>query len=71
VGAGNISGADVVRALKGIGFVEVSQKGSHVKLRRDVYTVIVPMHRELKEGTLRSIARQAGMTWGDFRALLG
>jgi predicted RNA binding protein YcfA (HicA-like mRNA interferase family) len=70
VGAGNISGADVVRALRAIGFVQTSQKGSHVKLRRDSLTVIVPMHHELKEGTLRSIARQAAMTWGDFRALL-
>lgn len=64
-----ISGSDVVRALKRIGFEQVSQKGSHVKMRRSPCTVIVPMHRELAEGTLRSIARQAGLTWGDFRAL--
>ena len=51
--------------------MQVTQKGSHVKLRRGPNTAIVPMHREVKEGTMRSIARQAGMTWGDFRALVG
>jgi predicted RNA binding protein YcfA (HicA-like mRNA interferase family) len=70
VGAGNVSGSDVVRALERIGFVYVSQKGSHVKLRRNANTVIVPQHSEIKQGTLHSIARQAGLTWGDFRALL-
>lgn len=67
---GNISGADVVRALEAIGFVRVSQKGSHVKMHRPPHTAIVPMHREVADGTLRSIARQAGMTWGDFVSLL-
>jgi predicted RNA binding protein YcfA (HicA-like mRNA interferase family) len=67
---GNVSGADVVRALESIGFVRISQKGSHVKLRRNDRTTIVPMHREVATGTLRSIAQQAGLTWGDFAALL-
>ncbi len=42
---------------------EVSQSGSHLKLRHPAgRTVIVPMHRELARGTLRSILRQADLT---------
>ena len=58
-----LSGRDVVRALKKLGFVEVSQRGSHKKLRHaDGRTVIVPMHDEVALGTLRSIMRQARIT---------
>jgi predicted RNA binding protein YcfA (HicA-like mRNA interferase family) len=60
-----------VRLLGVVGFAQVSQRGSHVKLRNATgRTVIVPMHRELKTGTLRSILRQAGLTPDEFVALL-
>jgi predicted RNA binding protein YcfA (HicA-like mRNA interferase family) len=46
-----LSGAQVIAALARGGFVEVSQRGSHVKLRRDDgTTVTVPRHRELAAG---------------------
>jgi predicted RNA binding protein YcfA (HicA-like mRNA interferase family) len=49
----------------------VSQRGSHVKLRRDDgRVVIVPMHAELARGTLRSILRQAGLSLDELTALL-
>lgn len=67
---GNISGWDVVRALKSVGFVIMGQRGSHMKLRKDSCVVIVPLHREVKTGTLHGIAEQAGYTWADFQALL-
>jgi predicted RNA binding protein YcfA (HicA-like mRNA interferase family) len=52
------------------GFVQVSQRGSHAKLRADDgRTVIVPMHGELARGTLRSILRQAGLSSDEFNAL--
>ncbi|MGI8823587.1 MAG: type II toxin-antitoxin system HicA family toxin [Acidimicrobiia bacterium] len=58
-----------MRALTKAGFAEVSQRGSHIKLRNgEGRTVIVPMHRELARGTLRSILRQADLT---AEALLG
>jgi len=65
-----VSGAEVVKALVGVGFVEVSQRGSHVKLRKADSTVVVPMHKELAAGTLRSIIRQSGLSVEDFLALL-
>jgi predicted RNA binding protein YcfA (HicA-like mRNA interferase family) len=53
-----VSGRAVVSALTKEGFAEVSQRGSHLKLRSAAgRTVIVPMHRELARGTLRSILR--------------
>jgi predicted RNA binding protein YcfA (HicA-like mRNA interferase family) len=49
----------------------VSQRGSHLKLRDPAgKTVIVPMHRELARGTLRSILRQADLTVEAFVELL-
>lgn len=65
-----VSGADVVRALRTLGFVEVGQRGSHRKLKKDTWTVIVPMHDELRVGTLHSILRQAGITQHQLRELL-
>jgi len=66
-----VSGQDVVRALRGVGFEQISQRGSHVKLRNtEGRTVIVPMHRELAPGTLRSILRQAALSAEEFTALL-
>jgi predicted RNA binding protein YcfA (HicA-like mRNA interferase family) len=53
-----------------MGFVQTSQRGSHVKLRREQLTVIVPIHRELAPGTLRSILRQAQLTPEDFAKLI-
>ncbi|MGO8992199.1 MAG: type II toxin-antitoxin system HicA family toxin [Polyangiaceae bacterium] len=64
---GPVSGTKVVAALGCLGFVQVSQKGSHVKVRSaDGRTAIVPMHREIALGTLRSILRQAGVTPDEF-----
>jgi predicted RNA binding protein YcfA (HicA-like mRNA interferase family) len=66
-----VSGADIVRALSKAGFGQVGQRGSHVKLKHaDARIVIVPMHRELATGTLRSILRQTRLTVDDLLALL-
>lgn len=65
-----VSGADTVAALRKAGFEEISQRGSHVKLRSADATVIVPLHRELAPGTLRSVLRQAGTAVDDFAKLL-
>ncbi|MGF1617995.1 MAG: type II toxin-antitoxin system HicA family toxin [Acidimicrobiia bacterium] len=66
-----VSGREAMRALEKAGFTQVSQKGSHVKLRNDAgRTVIIPLHRELARGTLASILRQAGLSAEEFRELL-
>jgi predicted RNA binding protein YcfA (HicA-like mRNA interferase family) len=54
-----------------VGYSQLSQRGSHVKLGNDAgRTAIVPMHRELASGTLRSVLRQAGLTVEEFIELL-
>jgi predicted RNA binding protein YcfA (HicA-like mRNA interferase family) len=66
-----VSGRQAIRALQKLGFEEVSQRGSHVKLRNEIgRTTIVPLHDELARGTLRSILRQAAITVEDFRGAL-
>jgi predicted RNA binding protein YcfA (HicA-like mRNA interferase family) len=66
-----VSGAEAVKALERGGFVHVSTRGGHAKLRRpEGGLVIVPLHRTLAVGTLASILRQAGLAAEDFRILL-
>ena len=64
---------EVKRKLEAAGFTEVSQKGSHVKFAKQtdegLRTAIVPRHREITVGTLRSILRQAGLSTDEFEAL--
>jgi len=52
--------------LQLLGFERIRQKGSHVMLRRAGIGCVVPLHREIKTGTLASIIRQAGLTTEDF-----
>jgi predicted RNA binding protein YcfA (HicA-like mRNA interferase family) len=50
-----VSGRDVVKPLGHVGFIQVSQRGSHATLRHADRAVIVPLHREIAPGSLRSI----------------
>jgi predicted RNA binding protein YcfA (HicA-like mRNA interferase family) len=64
---------EVKRKLEAAGYTEFGQRGSHVKFVKNmpdgVRTAIVPKHREVTAGTLRSILRQAGLTADEFEAL--
>ena len=59
------SGAELCRLLELNGFVKVRQRGSHrvmqKKTEAGTVTVPVPMHDEIKIGTLMSIMRQSGL----------
>ena len=61
-----ISGAEVVRALIRLGFAKIRQSGSHVVMRRGAVGCVVPMHSEVKVGTLAGILRQAEVTADEF-----
>ena len=52
--------------VKEFGFSFVSQKGSHMKLRAGKRMTIVPLHKELAHGTLRSVLELAGILKDDF-----
>jgi predicted RNA binding protein YcfA (HicA-like mRNA interferase family) len=66
-----VSGAETIRALQTLGFTVVRQRGSHVVLRRDATGCVVPLHRELKVGTLHGLLKQAGVSAGEFSSALG
>ncbi|HEV8072591.1 MAG TPA: type II toxin-antitoxin system HicA family toxin [Opitutaceae bacterium] len=66
----DVNGSDAVRALRRLGFQERRQTGSHVILRREARTVVVPMHKPIKPGTLRGLIEQAGVTLETFRDAL-
>ena len=61
-----ISGAEVVRALIRLGFAKIRQSGSHVVMRRGAVGCVVPMHSEVKVGTLAGILRQAEVSADEF-----
>jgi predicted RNA binding protein YcfA (HicA-like mRNA interferase family) len=67
-----ISGRDCIKALGKTGFYFKRQHGSHIILRKDdpYAQVVVPDHKELDRGTLRSIIRQAGLSVIEFNNLL-
>ena len=68
-----ISGIEVIKRLKRVGFIATRQKGSHVRLEK--YTsekpikLTVPLHAELKKGTLNRIVKDAGLTLEEFEKL--
>jgi predicted RNA binding protein YcfA (HicA-like mRNA interferase family) len=64
------SGAEVIRAPRRLGFEQVRQSGSHVIMRRDTKGCVVPLHAEIKVGTLASVLRQAGVSTEDFMLVL-
>jgi predicted RNA binding protein YcfA (HicA-like mRNA interferase family) len=58
----DLSGDEVCRALKRLGFEFVRQTGSHRHFVKSGLHPCVPMHREIKPKTLQSILKQANIT---------
>lgn len=67
-----LSGREVCAILSRQGFVEVRQRGSHVVMQKKTdegtVTVPVPLHPELRMGTLHSIIRQSGLSRTEFES---
>lgn len=59
------SGKELVKFLAKFGFIEIRIKGSHAILQKVIdnstITIPVPLHKEIKKGTLLSIIRQSGL----------
>jgi predicted RNA binding protein YcfA (HicA-like mRNA interferase family) len=69
-----ISGREVIKALRKIGYEQDRQRGSHVVLRQAAEPhrrVVVPDHKEVAKGTLGAIIKQVGLTVGEFKKLIG
>jgi len=68
-----LSGRDLVRVLREVGFEVHHQKGSHIILRQSAAPHVrlsVPDHKTLKRGLLRSLIRDAGLTREEFLELV-
>jgi predicted RNA binding protein YcfA (HicA-like mRNA interferase family) len=65
-----ISSREEIRALERLGFEQVRQAGSHVVMKKETEEggigCVIPVHRELKIGTLSSILKQAQVTVQEF-----
>jgi len=65
-----ISSREAIRALERLGFEQVRQTGSHVVMKKETEEgeigCVVPMHKELKVGTLSGILKQAQVTVEEF-----
>ena len=62
-----MTSADIIRALRADGWFEVAQEGSHKQFKHPTKKgrVTVPHPRkDMPTGTLKSIARQAGIKLG-------
>ena len=69
----SLSGAEIVRLLQRAGFEPHHRKGSHVTMKERASPfrrVVVPMHDQVRRGTLRAIIRDTGLTVEEFVALL-
>ncbi len=70
-----VSGKDAVKILcNKFGFQVSGRKGSHVRLSKQTeygkIGTVVPMHHELKIGTLKAILRQAKISEEEFSSFL-
>lgn len=69
-----LSGREVIKALKKIGFEQKRQKGSHIIVVKEASdgkkALVVPDHKEIDKGTLIEIIRQAGLKREEFLKLL-
>jgi len=66
------SGRELCRLMSQHGFQQIRQRGSHVVMQKRMQgrtvTVPVPLHDELRIGTLQSIIRQSGLPREVFEA---
>lgn len=68
-----ISGLETIKRLKKAGFIATRQKGSHVRLEKfdgeKTIKLTVPLHDNLKKGTLNRIIKDARLDAERFEEL--
>ena len=64
-----LTGRQVLSALQRLGFVEISRRGSHVKMEHpDGRRIVFPFHDEVDRFTLKGALRDATVPIEDFLA---
>ncbi len=72
-GLPSVSGREIIKALRKVGYEQDRQRGSHIVLRQSTHPhrrLVVPDHHEVAKGTLRAIIKQAGLTVDEFKAMV-
>ena len=67
-----LSGREVVKVFRRLGWYVARQRGSHIILVKEghIATLSVPNHHEVARGTLRSLIARAGLTIEEFLNVL-
>lgn len=67
-----VSGAQLIDVLQKFDWEVARQRGSHVRLKHQDrgVSLVVPLHRELKRGTLNGILRDASLSRDELREQL-
>ncbi|MDY6951205.1 MAG: type II toxin-antitoxin system HicA family toxin [Thermodesulfobacteriota bacterium] len=67
-----LSGRQLVKVFKKLGYDKVSQKGSHIKMknRQTESVIIIPDHKEVDRWTLKTILGQAEIPDEEFKRYL-
>jgi predicted RNA binding protein YcfA (HicA-like mRNA interferase family) len=69
-----VSGPEAVRALQRLGFFVDRQRGRHAVLKKVTPQgergCVIPMHRQVALGTLRSALKMAGISPDEFKDAL-
>lgn len=67
-----VSGQQLIKALEKDGWTVVRQRGSHVRLKKPGrrYALVVPLHKEIRKGTLGGILRDANLSAYELSRLL-
>jgi predicted RNA binding protein YcfA (HicA-like mRNA interferase family) len=67
----DLSGQDLTKALRRVGFAIRRQRGSHIILRRESpHARVAPNHKAIRAGTLRTILHEASLTVDQLLGLL-
>ena len=66
------SGKDVAKALRRSGYIVDHQRGSHLFMHNleKNSSLVIPLHKELKKGTLPGILNKAGLSMEDLKELI-
>lgn len=64
-----INHLDAVRALENVGF-RVIRQAKHIVMSDGTHIVVIPRHNPVNAFTMGGIARDAGLSVDEFRALL-
>lgn len=65
-----VSGKQMVKVFRKIGFQVDRQRGSHIVMSRDDIILVIPNHKTVAKGTEMELIKDAGLTIGEFNRLL-